>query len=110
MLFRNFYLALEKYQLQFDPYPTFTHRATTVSPQKPPQVVTLAGAGNPCLSQPCQYGGTCIQDNMFGFRCVCPAGRGGSTCSQVHIYMVACNDNTYFANDSKLKYTISLND
>ncbi|XP_033104655.1 sushi, von Willebrand factor type A, EGF and pentraxin domain-containing protein 1-like [Anneissia japonica] len=32
-----------------------------------------------CLSMPCLFGGTCI-DEKFGFRCECPAGFDGTTC------------------------------
>ncbi|KAL3873053.1 hypothetical protein ACJMK2_036214 [Sinanodonta woodiana] len=34
---------------------------------------------NECVSEPCLYGGTCI-DRVNGYQCVCPAGRQGTHC------------------------------
>ncbi|XP_036399886.1 von Willebrand factor A domain-containing protein 2 [Megalops cyprinoides] len=31
----------------------------------------------PCDSQPCQNGGTCVSEGLDSFRCVCPAGYAG---------------------------------
>ena len=35
--------------------------------------------GDPCASQPCTNGGSCVRDNA-GFRCVCPPGYSGARC------------------------------
>uniref|UniRef100_A0A8D0C636 von Willebrand factor A domain containing 2 n=1 Tax=Salvator merianae TaxID=96440 RepID=A0A8D0C636_SALMN len=32
---------------------------------------------DPCGSQPCQNGGTCIQEGLEGYHCICPVGFGG---------------------------------
>ena len=39
----------------------------------------LLSLDDPCASQPCMNGGTCMRDNG-GFRCVCPPGYSGSRC------------------------------
>ncbi|XP_041066226.1 von Willebrand factor A domain-containing protein 2 isoform X1 [Carcharodon carcharias] len=37
---------------------------------------------DPCDSQPCQYGGTCISEDFEKFHCVCPTAFGGDfTCA-----------------------------
>eukprot|EP00062_Callorhinchus_milii_P019814 gi/632974762/ref/XP_007903856.1/ PREDICTED: von Willebrand factor A domain-containing protein 2 [Callorhinchus milii] len=37
---------------------------------------------DPCDSQPCQYGGTCISEGFQTYHCICPAGfEGDTSCS-----------------------------
>ncbi|XP_070551899.1 bone morphogenetic protein 1-like [Ptychodera flava] len=38
---------------------------------------------DPCLSQPCENGGTCVFDNNTSYRCDCAAGFVGTECHDV---------------------------
>ncbi|XP_051780732.1 zonadhesin, like [Erpetoichthys calabaricus] len=37
----------------------------------------------PCLSSPCNNGGTCLEEGN-GFKCICPSGFKGMLCEEVH--------------------------
>jgi len=37
---------------------------------------------DPCATNPCQNGGTCIQQGLSGYKCECPAGQAGAVCNE----------------------------
>uniref|UniRef100_A0A670HVK4 Slit homolog 1 protein n=1 Tax=Podarcis muralis TaxID=64176 RepID=A0A670HVK4_PODMU len=45
----------------------------------PPPLIIQAKC-NPCLSSPCQNRGTCQQDPLDAYRCICPSGYKGQNC------------------------------
>ncbi|XP_056386127.1 von Willebrand factor A domain-containing protein 2 [Hyla sarda] len=54
---------------------------------------------DPCDSQPCKNGGTCVPDDMDKYRCLCPAGfAGDSECSPN--LNLECNIDLLFLLDS----------
>ena len=53
---------------------------------------------DPCASEPCQNGGTCIDDDSNGYVCACDGGFSGQNCDGLYIKFDKIRD-TY-----KLRY------
>ncbi|XP_053160789.1 von Willebrand factor A domain-containing protein 2 isoform X2 [Hemicordylus capensis] len=54
---------------------------------------------DPCDSHPCQNGGTCIQQELEGYHCVCPVGFGGDANCAPKLSL-ECSVNLLFLVDS----------
>ncbi|KAM3834423.1 von Willebrand factor A domain-containing protein 2 [Vipera latastei] len=60
---------------------------------------------DPCDSHPCQNGGTCIQQGLEGFHCVCPVGFGGDSNCAPNINL-ECSVDLLFLVDSSSSTTL----
>ncbi|XP_070610108.1 von Willebrand factor A domain-containing protein 2 [Erythrolamprus reginae] len=60
---------------------------------------------DPCYSHPCQNGGTCIQQGLEGYRCVCPVEFGGDSNCAPNINL-ECNVDLLFLVDSSSRTTL----
>ena len=52
----------------------------------------------PCISEPCQNGGSCYDNGGSGFLCICVDGFTGLTCEMVTHLIIACSFIILFQN------------
>ncbi|XP_061491907.1 von Willebrand factor A domain-containing protein 2 isoform X2 [Rhineura floridana] len=60
---------------------------------------------DPCSSYPCQNGGTCIQQGLEGYHCVCPVGFGGAANCAPKLSL-ECSVDLLFLVDSSSRITL----